>query len=369
MPGPALDKLPTPLVRKLDDLDRQAREIDANLEQPEIAGDHRRVRELTMARAASRALVEAYRELRRALDAADELAEAALDPELAELAAAESASLHARAEALIADIRQRLVTADDRSVSSIILEVRAGTGGDEAGLWARDLLTMYQRYADRRGWEIELLSVSDDPGAGGLRAAVASLAGDSVYAELQFESGVHAVKRVPATETQGRIHTSTATVAVLPEPRDVQVRIDWAKDVTEHVTTAQGPGGQNVNKVSTAVHLVHNPTGIEVRMQETKSQQQNRERARRLLMARVFEFERAKAEAERSADRRAQIGTGERSEKVRVYRYQDNIVADQRLDQKFKKSDILDAADLAPLVTALLDRETTRRLEAITAAL
>jgi len=200
---------------------------------------------------------------------------------------------------------------------------------------------------------------------GGVRAATVAVSGEGVFAELGFESGVHSVKRVPATETQGRIHTSTATVAVLPEPEEVEVKIDWAKDVEEHVTTSQGPGGQNVNKVATAVHLVHKPTGIEVRMQETKSQQQNRERARRLLMARVYEAEREKAERERSAERRSQIGTGQRSEKIRTYRYQDNIVSDQRLETKFQKTQILDDADLGPLITALLEQETARRLAAL----
>lgn len=182
-----------------------------------------------------------------------------------------------------------------------------------------------------------------------------------MWSDLSFEAGVHSVKRVPATESQGRIHTSTATVAVLPEPEEVEVRIDWARDVQEHVTTAQGPGGQNVNKVATAVHLVHIPTGVEVRMQESKSQHQNRERARRLLAARVHEIERRRVEAERSAERRGQIGAGERSEKIRVYRFQDNIVADQRLDQKFNLREVL-AGDLDPLFAALQERRTAERL-------
>jgi peptide chain release factor 1 len=206
------------------------------------------------------------------------------------------------------------------------------------------------------------MELDADSAVGGLRRAVVNIAGDGVWSELAFEAGVHAVKRVPATETQGRIHTSTCTVAVLPEPQAVEVTIDWAHDVTEHVTTSQGAGGQNVNKVSTAVNLVHNPTGIEVRMQETRSQQQNRERARRLLAARVYDHERRKIEAERARDRKGQIGTGQRSEKIRTYRYQDNIVADERLAHKFSKTKVLDDADLQPLFNALIEQETARRL-------
>jgi peptide chain release factor 1 len=222
-------------------------------------------------------------------------------------------------------------------------------------------LTIYERYAAGKHWKFEPMELVADGSVGGVRYALVNVQGDGVWSELSFEAGVHSVKRVPATEAQGRIHTSTATVAVLPEPEEVDVKIDWANDVVEHVTTSQGPGGQNVNKVATAVHMVHKPTGIEVRMQETKSQQQNREKAKRLLLARVYEHERAKAEAERSAARRSQIGSGERSEKIRVYRYQDGIVSDQRLEEKFQLRDVL-AGDLSAMFAALIEQETARRL-------
>ncbi len=358
---------PEKLLSTLRALAEQHADIEFRLAQPEVLADHRQVRDLSVKRAALEPVVRGFREYERLRREAEELAEAESgdDAELAELAAAERPEVEARAEAVLEDVKAKLVTADDRRVASVILEVRAGTGGDEAGLWARDLLSMYERYAGSKGWKFEPLEVSADAEVGGVRAATVAVSGEGVFAELGFESGVHSVKRVPATETQGRIHTSTATVAVLPEPEEVEVKIDWAKDVEEHVTTSQGPGGQNVNKVATAVHLVHKPTGIEVRMQETKSQQQNRERARRLLMARVYEAEREKAERERSAERRSQIGTGQRSEKIRTYRYQDNIVSDQRLETKFQKTQILDDADLGPLITALLEQETARRLAAL----
>ncbi len=364
----AVAPLADTIARKLDELCGQYAHLQRQLEDPDVLADHHKVRELSIKRAALEPVAEGYRRYRAMLDEIAELRAAVAsgdDAELAELAREELPELEARADAEIERVKAALVQSDDRRVGSVILEIRAGTGGDEAGLWARDLLAMYEKYASGKGWKWETLDLTEDDSVGGVRHAVVNVRGDGVWAELAFEAGVHSVKRVPATETQGRIHTSTATVAVLPEPEAVEVDIDWANDVEEHITTAQGPGGQNVNKVATAVHLIHKPTGVEVRMQETKSQAQNREKARRLLTARVYEIERARAEAERSAERRGQIGTGQRSEKVRVYRYQDGIVADQRLTQKFQKSAVLDRGELGPIIEALLEQETARRLASL----
>lgn len=361
------DAIDPHLRSKLDELDAQFAALSQQLQDPAVLGDHRQVAALSIKRAAIAPVVEGYRDYVRLLDEADELREAmgGDDEELAAMAGDELPEIEARATATIERIKQTLVTSDDLAIGSVMLEIRAGAGGDEAALWARDLLGVYTRYAGARGWKVEELDMTTDPTLGGIKHAVVNFQGEGVWQALSFEAGVHSVKRVPETETQGRVHTSTCTVAVLPEPQAVEVDIDWSNDVEEHITTAQGPGGQNVNKVATAVHLVHTPTGVEVRMQETKSQAQNREKARRLLLARVFEIERQKIEAQRAKDRNIQIGSGARSEKIRVYRYQDNIVADQRLDQKFNKTKIIDEADLGPLFEALIEQETAHRLAAL----
>ncbi len=354
------------VVLRLGAMRDQRDALDRELAEPEVMADHRVSRDLAIRKAALDGPVGQFERWQALLAELEELEQAASgdDAELRELASEELPRVKAALTESVESLQRRLVNSSDEQIGSVILELRAGTGGDEAGLWARDLTAMYERYAQSRSWAWEVLSMSADASLGGVRHAVVSVKGEGVWSALAFEAGVHSVKRVPATETQGRIHTSTATVAVLPEAEDVEVKIDWNKDVVEHVTTSQGPGGQNVNKVATAVHMVHTPTGVEVRMQESKSQAQNREKARRLLKARVAELERERAESERSADRNAQIGSASRSEKIRVYRYQDDITADQRLDQKFKTSQIV-AGDLAGMFEALRDQETQRRLESL----
>ncbi|MCC6661971.1 MAG: PCRF domain-containing protein [Phycisphaerales bacterium] len=362
MPGP-LD-MPEGMRRKLEELDSQYAMVERRLADPDVMADHRAVRDLAIQKAAIAPLVESYRRL-RAVDAEITGLRGTTDTELAEMAREELPRLESEAAALLDSVKSRLVTSDDRRVGSVMLEVRAGTGGDEAGLWAADLLAMYEKFAARRGWSWEALEVTAESGGsgggGGLRSATVNVRGEGVWSEMAFEAGVHSVKRVPATEAQGRVHTSTATVAVLPEPTGVEVKIDWARDVEEHVTTSQGPGGQNVNKVATAVQLHHKPSGIMIRMQESKSQQQNRERARRLLMARLYEQERRRQHAERTAARRGQIGSGDRSEKIRTYRYKEGIVADERLPGEYQLRDLL-AGDMDRLMNDLTEMETARRM-------
>ena len=339
---------------------------EAELADPAILADHRLVRERTIRRAALRPLADglaAWTRLDR--ERADlEAAAADRDPDLAALARQElPAVLETLADAA-ARLKAGVVQSDDNAIGSVMLEVRAGAGGDEAALWASDLLDMLRKYAARRDWSFDLLDLQPESSAGGVRSAVVNLRGPGVWTALNFEAGVHSVKRVPATEQQGRIHTSTATLAVLPEPEDVEVKIDWANDVEEFATTSQGPGGQNVNKVATAVQVKHKPTGIVIRIGESKSQSQNRERARRLLMTRLYELERQKKHAERTAARGAQIGGGERSEKIRTYRYKEGIVADERLPGEYPLRDLLNG-DFARLHADLIDQETQRRIAAL----
>jgi peptide chain release factor 1 len=352
------------LRRTLDGIVGQYELLGEQLADPTIATDHRRVQSISIRRAAIEPLVERWRRfvrLERELDEATRLAEED-DAELAALAREELPRLRREAAATLEAAQEQLVTADEDAVGAVILEIRAGVGGDEAGLFAGDLVEMYSRFAAERGWRVEMLDASSGE-AGGFKQAILSVKGPRVFADLAFESGTHQVKRVPATEAQGRVHTSTATVAVLPEPEEIEVDLDPA-DVKESITTAQGPGGQNVNKVATAVHLIHQPTGIEVRMQETKSQQQNRERAWQLLRARLFAKQQAEAAARRAESRNSMIGSASRAEKIRTYRFKENIVADHRLGESFNLSEVL-AGGMGSMIDALRRREVAARLAAL----
>ena len=265
------DNVNTTLREKLGELRSQHAEIDRQLTLPEVNADHRAVAALSKKRKALDTIVGKFAQLEASEEELKEyeaIIAAGSDEELMELARSEIQGLKERCAQLLTELEETLVNADDRAVGSVIMEIRAGVGGDEAGLWARDLLEMYQRFAASRKWKFELLEMHGGE-QGGVKHAIANISGEGTFAELAFESGTHQVKRVPATEAQGRVHTSTATIAVLPEPEEVEVDLN-PDDVKESITTAQGPGGQNVNKVATAVHLIHEPTGIEVRMQENQ---------------------------------------------------------------------------------------------------
>ncbi|MEQ9616622.1 MAG: PCRF domain-containing protein [Phycisphaerales bacterium] len=352
------------LLAKLAELSARRDELAAQLLDPDVLADHHRVRDLSIRKAALDPIADGFAHYRKLTAQAEEnrqlIAESGASDELAQMAKEELPELEREAEAILEKSLEHLVLADDRAIGSVMLELRAGVGGDEAGLWAGDLLKMYESYARERGWSFDTIDLDADEGLGGVRSAVVNIRGEGVWTNLAHEAGTHCVKRVPATESQGRVHTSTATVAVLPEPKDVDVTID-PSDVDEHITTAQGPGGQNVNKVATAVHLIHRPTGVEVRMQETKSQSTNREKAWRILRARVYEIELQRQRAEEAAARNEQIGTGGRAERIRTYRYKDNMAVDHRVNESFSLQQVL-AGKLDEVVGALVERETARRL-------
>ena len=286
------------------------------------------------------------------------------DAEMAEMAREELEELKASVPNLEYDLQLMLLPKDKADDSSVILEVRAGTGGDEAALFAGDLFRMYQRYAQLAGWKIEVLSQSEAE-VGGYKEIQANIAGDAVYAMMKFESGVHRVQRVPETETQGRVHTSAATVAVLPEPEEVDVDISES-DLRVDVFRASGPGGQSVNTTDSAVRITHLPTGIVVSQQDEKSQHKNRAKAMKVLRARLYEAERARADAERAEARKGMVGSGDRSERIRTYNYPQSRVTDHRINLTLYKLDEIVGGDgLGEVIEALITRDRADRLAAM----
>ncbi|MED5368158.1 MAG: peptide chain release factor 1 [Pseudomonadota bacterium] len=287
------------------------------------------------------------------------------DEEMKELAEAELADLEEKIPDVQKELEIMLLPKDEVDDMNVILEVRAGTGGDEAALFAGDLFRMYCRHAELNGYKVEILSTSDGD-IGGYKEVVAAIRGESVFARLKFESGVHRVQRVPETESSGRIHTSAATVAVLPEPEEVDVQID-DKDLRVDVFRASGPGGQSVNTTDSAVRITHLPTGIVVSQQDEKSQHKNRAKAMQVLRARLFEAERDRLESERSADRRSQVGSGDRSERIRTYNYPQGRVTDHRINLTLHKLEKIVAGDsLDDVIDALLAEDQSRQLAATT---
>ena len=287
------------------------------------------------------------------------------DKEMKELAEDELAELEEKIPDVQKELEIMLLPKDEADDMNVILEVRAGTGGDEAALFAGDLFRMYCRHAELNGYKVEILNTSDGD-IGGFKEVVAAIRGDSVFARLKFESGVHRVQRVPETESSGRIHTSAATVAVLPEPEEVDVQID-DKDLRLDVFRASGPGGQSVNTTDSAVRITHLPTGIVVSQQDEKSQHKNRAKAMQVLRARLFEAERDRLESERSADRRSQVGSGDRSERIRTYNYPQGRVTDHRINLTLHKLEKIVAGDsLDDVIDALLAEDQSRQLAATT---
>jgi len=308
-------------------------------------------------------LVAAIRDYRAALSEADDLRAliAGDDTEMAELAGLELPSLDEKLPVMEAALEILLLPKDSADELNVIVEVRAGTGGDEAALFAGDLFRMYTRYADILGWKSEIISQSEGE-VGGYKEIVSAIRGKGVFARLKFESGVHRVQRVPETESGGRIHTSAATVAVLPEPEEVDVKIE-EKDLRIDVFRASGPGGQSVNTTDSAVRITHLPTGITVSQQDEKSQHKNRSKAMQVLRARLFEAERERANSERAADRKSQVGSGDRSERIRTYNFPQGRVTDHRINLTLHKLEKILAGDgLDEMVDALIREDQAQRL-------
>ena len=299
----------------------------------------------------------------RAAEQAQSEAETLLgDPEMRELAEAELDELKGRIPKLEHEIRLALLPKDEADERSAILEIRPAAGGDEAALFASELFGMYQRYAGLRGWRFEILEYNDTE-LGGLKEGIAEITGRSVFARLKYESGVHRVQRVPATENQGRIHTSTVTVAVLPEAEEVDVQVDEG-DLRIDVYRASGAGGQHVNKTDSAVRITHLPSGIVVAMQEERSQHKNRAKAMKILRARLYEQQRASLAATRAADRKSQVGTGDRSERIRTYNFPQGRVSDHRINLTLYKIDRVMAGELDEFIDALIAEDQAARLAA-----
>ena len=305
-------------------------------------------------------VVERIGELRAAEQAAREAEAMMEDPELRELAEGELYAVRARIPGLEHDIRLALLPRDEADARSAILEIRPAAGGDEAGLFAAELFDTYRKYADGKGWRFEVLEF-DDTGLGGIKGAMAEVNGRNVFARLKYESGVHRVQRVPATESQGRIHTSTVTVAVLPEAEDVDMDINDA-DLRIDVYRASGAGGQHVNKTESAVRITHLPSGIVVAMQEERSQHKNRAKAMKILRSRLYDQQRANLDATRAADRRSQVGTGDRSERIRTYNFPQGRVSDHRINLTLYKIERVMEGDLDEFVDALTAEDQAKKL-------
>ncbi len=351
---------------KLSNVETRYDELMSLVSDAEVQADPNTYRKHTKTLSELQPLVEKFREYKAVVQEAaqaKELAEgSAEDEDLRELARQELSTLDKRRDALLGEIKVLLLPKDQNDERNVVLEIRAGTGGDEAGLFAADLFRMYSRFAETQGWRVEVLS-SHETGMGALKEIVALIEGQRVYSRLKYESGVHRVQRVPATEASGRIHTSTATVAVLPEAEEVDVTID-AKDLRIDTFCSSGPGGQSVNTTYSAVRITHLPTGLVVSQQDEKSQIKNKAKAMKVLRSRLYEIETQRQQAEIAEDRRSQVGTGERAEKVRTYNFPQNRVTDHRIGFTTHRLTYMLDGDLTEIIDALSAHYQSEKLNA-----
>ncbi len=353
------------LLAKLDELDKRFRQLEEGMNNPKIASVPEKIVELSKEHGKLSHIIHPYRKYLETKDQINQaraiIEDSSSDSEFRQLATEELAELEQEKRKIFEEIKSALVTSDDNSISSVILEIRAGTGGEEAALFAGDLLNMYQRLSERKGFKVEILDASPTD-MGGFREVILNISGKGVYSVFGYEGGGHRVQRVPKTEAQGRIHTSAATVAVMPEPEDVDIEIK-KEDVIEHVSRAGGPGGQNVNKVSSAIKLEHIPTGIVVSMRDERSQHKNRAKAWRILKAKIYELETTKRKAQRDQQRSLMIGSGDRSQRIRTYNFPQNRVSDHRINLDLYCLDKIMMGEMDELIEALQTYDKELRLK------
>jgi peptide chain release factor 1 len=354
------------VLEKLAAIEAKYEQMSAELATPAVQADNAKFRSHSKAISEMQPLVDRYREYKAIAAQIADNEELLKDPDMRELAEEELKSLGAARDAALADLKVLLVPKDPNDAKNVILEIRGGTGGDEAALFAGDLFRMYTRYAERNGWKVETMSLSES-GVGGIKEVIATIAGRGVYSKLKYESGVHRVQRVPATEASGRIHTSTATVAVLPEAEDVDIQIN-EKDLRVDTFCSSGPGGQSVNTTYSAVRITHIPTGLVVSQQDEKSQIKNRAKAMKVLRSRLYEMELQKQQDAIAKDRRSQVGSGDRSEKIRTYNFKENRVTDHRIGFTMHQLDAALDGDLNELIDAATTHFNSEKLKEATTA-
>ena len=352
------------MLERLEAVEKRHEELSRLMAEPEVAADYERLQSLAKEQAGLSEVVALYREYRNTAQSIEEtraMMEGGLDEDMAELAKEELESLEARLEGLTRDLEAALVPRDPYGDKDVIVEIRAGAGGDEAGLFAADLFRMYTRYAESQKWLVDVID-SNQSGIGGFKEVIFEVKGKGAFGRLKYERGVHRVQRVPVTESSGRIHTSTVTVAVLPEAEEVDVDVS-PEDLKVEVFRAGGHGGQHVNKVATAVRITHVPTGIVAKCQDERSQSRNKNRAMAVLLARILDLEQKKHSEAMAKERRSQVGTGERSEKVRTYNFPQSRVTDHRVGLTLHNLERILEGELDPLIDALAESEQTKRLE------